>query len=267
MKLVISYLLSISLLCLPLSGQQRRWIPKIVAGVYTANRVTFAGDGQCRLERDADLTGSADGIEGTFSCWYTPATDGSEQWILLNETFHVAIGRNNSNNFYGRVQSSGGTTLAQTSSTVTLVAAGGRKHLFFSWKIASAGGWIKIYIDRVDRSNVITEPTTDTSVDYTDTDWGVGDLPGGYNPVNGELSELYFNIATALDPATSSNLDKFVTAGLAPVDLGATGSIPTGTAPIIYLKTAGTGFTANSGTGGNFVKKGTTALVDSGTFP
>lgn len=70
---------------------------------------------------------------------------------------------------------------------------------------------------------------------------------------------------------SSATLDKFVTADLKPVDLGATGQLPTGSTPVIFLHRSKTGaatdFAVNLGTGGAFALDTPSNLTTSPTDP
>lgn len=90
--------------------------------------------------------------------------------------------------------------------------------------------------------------------------FGASATPGNY--FNGRLGNLYFN-TTYIDLSQPSNLAKFVTGtgiDAKPVDLGANGELPTGTAPLIYLPMYGNNAGKNYGTGGDFT-------VNSGPYP
>ena len=81
------------------------------------------------------------------------------------------------------------------------------------------------------------------SADSTPVDW-----------VNGRLGALWFN-TSYIDLSQASNLAKFVTGtgiDAKPVDLGASGELPTGTSPLIYLPMYGNNAGKNYGTGGDF---------------
>ncbi len=70
-----------------------------------------------------------------------------------------------------------------------------------------------------------------------------------------DIAELYFNSTTALDLTVGANILKFRTVGGHPENLGTDGSVPTGTAPAVYLSVsaldAATQFAINRGTGGD----------------
>jgi len=71
---------------------------------------------------------------------------------------------------------------------------------------------------------------------------------------NGKLGALWFN-TSYIDLSVASNLAKFVSGtgiDAKPVDLGASGELPTGTSPLIYLPMYGNNAGKNYGTGGDF---------------
>jgi hypothetical protein len=70
----------------------------------------------------------------------------------------------------------------------------------------------------------------------------------------GEIGALWFN-TSYIDLSVAANLAKFVTGtgiNAKPVDLGATGELPTGTSPLMYLPLYGNNAGKNYGTGGDF---------------
>ena len=81
---------------------------------------------------------------------------------------------------------------------------------------------------------------------------GAGATPSNF--FNGKLGALWFN-TSYIDLSVATNLAKFVSGtgiDAKPVDLGATGELPTGTAPIMYLPMYGNNAGKNYGTGGDF---------------
>jgi hypothetical protein len=75
---------------------------------------------------------------------------------------------------------------------------------------------------------------------------------------NGQMCELYLNTTQYLNDPTN-----FASGGK-PISLGSNGELPTGTAPIVYLRSPYTSFNTNSGTGGNFIIE---APLSQGTPP
>jgi len=70
-----------------------------------------------------------------------------------------------------------------------------------------------------------------------------------------DIADFYVAIGQFLDLSNPANIAKFIADGK-PVDLGADGSLPTGTAPTIFFSGNASSFTTNKGTGGAFTLTG-----------
>jgi hypothetical protein len=70
-------------------------------------------------------------------------------------------------------------------------------------------------------------------------------------PWRGMMAQVYVNVATALDLSVASNVAKFFD-GARPADLGPTGSLPTGSAPEIFLNKSSHAFFTNPNAGAPF---------------
>lgn len=68
----------------------------------------------------------------------------------------------------------------------------------------------------------------------------------------GDVADIYIAFGQWLDLTNPANVAKFIAAGK-PVDLGADGSTPTGTAPTIFFSGDASEFATNKGLGGAFV--------------
>ena len=96
----------------------------------------------------------------------------------------------------------------------------------------------------------------------------------GGQPVTQEvmdMAELYVNLEEYLDLSNPANVEKFRNPENGkPRFLGLDGSVPTGTAPIIYLKVSTAGvassFATNLGTGGDFSIFGTLSIADTDPY-
>jgi hypothetical protein len=121
----------------------------------------------------------------------------------------------------------------------------------------------KVYIN--DSDNTAAGATfTDVAIDYT-VNWT---FFARFTPsliVDAEIADFYLNTAEFLDITNTANRRKFISAGLAPVDLGATGSLPTGTAPLVFFHGPTASWHTNDGTGGGTTLHG--ALTDAATNP
>lgn len=231
---------------------------------YVPNAVKYDGINDY-LIRGATITGIADGQKGTLSCWLRfDGGDGANQ-IIFSEvaTSKFAFIRNSSNFLSLIGKNSASTTILSSITTALFTAGPGWYHFLSSWDLSVPTG--TTYINDV--SSAFGTATNDT-LDYTVTNWNIAADSAFANKFNGAMSELYFT-TTYLDLTTTSNRRKFITAALYPVSLGTDGSVPTGTAPLVYMKdpaaTAGT----NSGTGGAWTLTGTAekASTDPSTRP
>lgn len=83
----------------------------------------------------------------------------------------------------------------------------------------------------------------------------------------GYLADCWVGAGQLLDLSVTANRRKFISASGKPVDLGADGSTPTGTAPAIFLSIPNGGtpanFANNLGTGGSFAITGALTLAPS----
>lgn len=243
------------------------FFPAAGGGSYTANATTYPGDAQCWMERDANPTGMADGKACTLSVWLNFAgDDGVLQVLSHNTSARLQLTKQTGNTLRIDGVGTDGTTLVRINSTAALVAAEGWHHVLISFDKAVETRR-HFYIDGVDVISVTTFLSDDvdgnvTLVDFERTDWAIGSNVGaGTGDFNGCMSEYWFT-TTYIDLSVQANREKFRSAGGTPVDLGADGSTPTGTAAILYFKSIFSSWTVNSGTGGDFVKKGTTAFTD-----
>lgn len=159
------------------------------------------------------------------------------------------------------------TNRAYPTANWTWIADGFWHHIICSWDTNHASG-SRLFSCVIDRFVTVTGSLDDQgsafAVPYSALtswtlsvleDWGAG----------GDLAELWFAPGVMLDPTDTTVLNKFVDTGGNPVDLGADGSTPTGTAPILYLSCqSGTAddFLTNLGSGGGvFVLNGDSTLA------
>ncbi len=117
----------------------------------------------------------------------------------------------------------------------------------------------RIYLDGA--AQVVTV-NSDLSVAFT-IGWGVGgessQISQPTNIIHGYLADVWPGCGQILDLTSPANVARFIIDGK-PVDLGADGSLPTGTAPPVFLRRAPAGsaasFAANLGTGGAYTISG-----------
>lgn len=216
------------------------------------------------MTRGAGWNGAADSKTGIASVWVRidAIGAGSTQYIITGPTagtdFFLSATTGIANQFLIqlRAPSAADGTRFQFN-TNTARAIGGWHHYLLSWDANS--GVAQLYND--DTSDLaLTNTPSNNNLDYTHTDWGVGGTIAGANKVDGCVAELYFAPGQYLDFSIVANRRKFRSSSGKPVFLGATGALPTGTAPILYshLDDGETvaNFATNRGTGGNLTVTG-----------
>jgi hypothetical protein len=228
------------------------------------------------MARGANLTGIADSKTGIMSVWFKldtlptsnhirPFLDGTDTTDFAPE-FYAAV--NDTGECYVGATDSLGSTVFNLSAGTGAVSAGNWYHMLASWDTSTNVG--SLYLNDVQKT---TAPgAVNANVPYTSVpNWTAGWITTGgiIEKLDGGLAEVYFAPGQYLDFTVASNRRRFIGSNLKPVDLGATGSKPTGTAPIVYFHLADleapANFATNRGTGGNFTVTG--ALTTYATSP
>ena len=215
------------------------------------------------IQRGADLTGVTNGKAGTISMWwnFTGASSGTQiLWMSRNNNTignTVQVIRYPSGGIGFTAANSSGTWIADFSESSASCAAAGLYHIFVSWDL-SVSNKAYIYINGVARTINFSTFTNDT-IQYSVPNHGFGGtLYSPFSPTTpGMLGQAYINFSTFIDPTTS--ISYFYGGTATPVSLGASGQLPTGSSPIVYLDGDATSILTNRGTGGNFSAYGTLA--------
>lgn len=221
------------------------------------------------MTRGGGLTGAADSKQGIFSAWArVDGGDGAERTILSSETGSGAqinqIRLFTDNRLFIDCGAAGDpfTISLRIRTAGTILAGASWRHILASWDVAAAER--HLYIDDV--SDVVQVLYNNLNVDYTNADWAIGATTGAFNKFNGGLAELYYAPGQYLDFSVEANRRKFISAASKPVNLGGDGSLPTGSAPLVYQRLgageAVANFATNRGTGGDFSITGTLDLAD-----
>lgn len=219
----------------------------VTSNSRTSNAVYFDNT---HIYKTTTLTGIANGKSGTFSCWINLDQIPENSNILtISNTFSIKV----SNNI---IISAKDTSFANNLNLVSNISGQISKdnwiHILASWNLSNAQS--HIYITNVSSKNTATISNSNIR----------------YNAANVEISrntklcisDVWFD-TVYVDLSNVSNRHKFITANLSPASLGATGNVPTGTSPVLYLKGDSTTFVINNGTGGNFTANGTLANCNS----
>ena len=202
------------------------------------------------LTRGANLTGIANGKQGTFSCWFRlDGSNGALIYFLKTNSGgnQFEVRRNVANTITVK-----GETGLEIATTATFTAAATWYHLLASWDVATAGAR-HLYISDVSDLNVVT--FSDSTISY-EKDIAIGATVAGANFFHGCMAELFFH-TSYIDLSVTANRRKFITSNGRPADMGPHATRPFGIKPIMYHSVrrgelAGTVFTLNRGSGGDF---------------
>ena len=228
---------------------------------YTADGVNF--DGASYLTRGADLIGNASGKKGTLSLWLNIANVNGDQFRIVqasNDQLSIQRTLADTIRIYARNAASSIILLMDSNSTWT--SASGWIHILASWDLSVPETYM--YINDVD-DRAASPTETDDTIDYASPDWSVGATTGGFVSYQGDMADLYFHNSASFDLSAEANRRLFSDADGKPISLGADGSAPAGSAPIIFQSGAVASWHTNKGTGGGFTENG--ALTASSTSP
>ena len=226
------------------------------------------------MTRGAGFTGAADSSTGIISFWFRiDGGDAALQTIfkmIVSATDTCSVTRTAGNKFQVQLRPSGAGTTYNFTSTTSYTTSTTWRHFLASWNVNAAQGAkdanSHLYITNTSDFTAGTDNGGAFNVDYTQTNWAVGADTDGTNKVNMALAEFYFAPGQYLDFSTSANRGKFISGGK-PVNLGGTGSVPTGTSPIAYFRLlngdAASQFGTNLGTGGDFDVTGALSTASS----
>lgn len=232
---------------------------------FTVHTAVFDGSNDY-LRRGSQLNGVTDGKTSTVSFWINmDAGDGSSGPIFrialgADDRFIVARGDSNTIRIIG--DSPGGTTMLDITGSTPITAAGtgwggsGWYHIFICINTTSEAA-TKIYVNGVPETVTYTTLDGSLALDLAPTSAritiGANSQSTATNHLNGALAEfVYFD--------TYHDIPASFYSGTSPADIGATGSVPTGAAPDIYLSRVGGGnswVSDSSGNGNDFVATGT----------
>lgn len=225
-------------------------------GAYTAeNGALF--DGTNDFMNRVDFVGNADSKILTFSLFVKPDVG---KYIYSNSNSRVAIRLTTTTVVVSAKSPANVTVLAVASSGG--VSLGSWVHILGSFDLSDTGKR-HLYVDDV--SDLVVTTYTDSLIDHTRSTQVVGAQHASGNKLDGCLQEFWLSTSEYIDFSVEANRRKFISAAVKPVSLGADGSTPTGTAPIMYLNNPFGSFETNKGTGGNLTVTG--ALAECGSSP
>lgn len=249
----------------------RSWLLVSGAPPYTADAADFDGTNDY-MTRGAALTGIADDPQGIFSCWVRFDGGNGVQQRLMSSGGVWTVYKSAADKIFFEVTGDPAGLFSATCDTTPLTSGTAWHHIGLSWDMNFSAGnkLFSAYIDGTSQAVTKTDADAAFTCNYNSaTDFGVGANVVGTAKVDGVLAEYYFNTVTYLD--LSTNLTLFRSSGGNFVNLGADGSTPTGSQPIVYQRVA-TGaavstFATNLGSGGNLTITGTLDAVTPPTPP
>jgi hypothetical protein len=254
---------------LPMSDPTQPGLNQGTGGNFTlTGTVARSGRGPNQYNAPySDLDGSADYLSRTTAP--TGITDGKQLTVSGVLNFDSSAGRilvfSQSTNYKlefalvsGKLtiecKNAAGSTVLGVTANQTLTANRNYQFVLSCDMTDVAKRWLKI--NGEDLSNVWTGYVNDNiNFNISSTPRYLVGATSGLSPTfNGRLGALWFN-TSYIDLSVPANLAKFVTGtgiNAKPVDLGATGELPTGTSPLIYLPMYANNAGKNYGTGGDF---------------
>jgi len=237
----------------------------MTVGGGLAGKTAVNFDGSTYVERTAALVGRADSKMLTCSFWFKRASAGISTYQALcyseNYQHSVHFTLNNGFSFYGSKNSGGGNSFYFKISDGSFTDTDWH-HIAMSVDVSNSSKR-HVYVDGVDASPT-WQDWNNTAIDLTSNPVYFGVRPELDEHYKGDLAEFYMAFGEYIDLSIASNLAKFLN-GTKPADLGADGSYPTGSRPIIYMSGDSTSFQDNLGGGGAFTVDGT--LSDSSSKP
>jgi len=229
-------------------------------GTYKCGSAYFDGSNDY-LTRGSAFTGQANGKVGILSVWIDlRASDSTIMSFLQTGSWGLRVERDGSNKVYIICsQVSTGATAFTVTSTSSHISSEGWFHILCAWD--NAAGDVDLYIDDVSVATSVATNNVDNAYDWSTADTGVGATYVGGGKSSVDMAELYLNIDTYTDLSVTANRRKFIDAAGKPVDLGADGSTPTGSQPMLFLHLddgeAAANFSTNAGDGGGMTTTGT----------
>lgn len=226
--------------------------PPAGGGGYTAQGVYF--DDTTGTFRTGNFTGITGSKVGTVSFWFKMVGNDGVGVNVFGVGFGsggaFTIDRRSPGNVMEVVaQDATATNILIARSTSTFVSANGWKHVIASWNLATTT--FQLFVEDVDDTPAIVT-NTNAMIDYTGGSGSSVFFTGLSSIANFDIADFWFDPTTFNDLTNTAFRRKFISAGLAPVDLGTTCQLPTGSQPIGCFKGPTTNFLTNAGSGGNF---------------
>jgi hypothetical protein len=236
--------------------------------VYSTNMVTFDGTNDSCEQLTAIGGGVTDNGKATFVLTIRMASSATTQHILsgangtVSSDIRWAVYRTLDN----RIGIYGGPSATVDSLDVTTppLSTGVLYSVCGSVDLSNTS-LRHIYVNDVDQTLTINTWTAASSVEWTTTRQTVGRRAStGDGILAADVGDVWFDPGRYVDFPVEANRRLFFNANNIPVDLGAGGELPFGTAPAFFLSGKTTMFNYNRGLAGGFTVVG--ALTDGTQF-
>lgn len=224
---------------------------------YVPNAVEFDGADDFLL-RNSTLNSVSSGKTLVGSFWIHINTGGLTHRIIdpgNNSEFKIEIDSSNRVNIHSGSWP-GPDDLHLRSSPLSV---GQWYHVAFSFDQAALTSHLYVN-DSSDNSELIM---TDTNSDFTETSWAIGARTTGADKTNASIADFWLDFETYIDLSVEANRRDFIDASGNPVYLGADGSLPTGSAPDVFLSGDTDNWHTNKGAGAGFDENGTLTTATS----
>tara|TARA_R110000764_G_scaffold208961_1_gene294602 strand:+ start:401 stop:1171 length:771 start_codon:yes stop_codon:yes gene_type:complete len=241
--------------------------------VYKIGAVHFDGTNDHGKLYSA-MTGLSNGKELTMSYWIKmgAGSDGSAMEASMcnfpatNRGYINERKADNKLRHYGSQTNSSTSIEITTSNTIT--ESSGWTHVMFSYRLASTP-LIHFYVNNVDVKTVQTSNNTNVDFVASEAQHELGSVRGAQAKFKGDMADHWFT-TTYIDLSDANQRAKFVVPNsIKPVDLGADGSIPTGSQPLVFfhhnIGEDASDFVTNRGSAQNYVEVG--ELTESSSIP
>ena len=240
------------------------WV-EMGSGEYRTHGVHFDGVNDYADIASA-LAGVSDSKKLTASFWFRTGITGTNRRFYDNNgganPFAITVG--SFENLRFQFQDNTDTEVAMVQANA--ITGMGWTHVLFSIDTTGTCTYSVYINDQPATLSGSTYCNNDAVFDFTNGgNKSLGQQNDGSKRWDGDMADVWMDFGTYMDFSVTANRRKFIDANGWPVDLGADGSTPTGTAPTLFFTGDTSDWATNKGTGGTFTENG--ALEDATEGP
>lgn len=239
------------------------------ATAYTAQAVRFNAADPDYLLRNDTLNGAVDSKKFMAALFVDFKGNNAtlQRFIIGSGNLGLQFTKDTANRISVTLLNPAAASILIMTSAAQLTDASGWKSILVSVDLTAGVERAQLLIDGVMSINGTPTMVVDGIADFTQLQWTLGGGTTGGSPLNADVADFAVWFGESLDLSQGAILRKFIDTGGRPVDLGATGNIPTGNAPIVWLHGATSTWHTNDGTGGGFTLGATAVLTDGASSP